>query len=280
MKNYRFIGDNSLELTDEMRKTEDIALARFKIYIDGNEFDTGEPENFDQPRLVAAMKKSNQAIRTACPSPQEYVDLIGDEGDAFIVTISEKLSGSYQSAVMAKDMLLEKDSSRKIHVFDSKSASVGETLVYLKIKELIENGLSFENIVSKTSEFIDGMKTYFVLNSLDNLIKNGRISRIKGFFGSILHFSPIMCGTDGEIGLLENIRGRKKSLQRLIEVIGETVDKMEDKILAISHTNAEEVGESIAEEIRKKYNFKDVLLFRTNDLSTVYADDGGIIICF
>lgn len=280
MENYKFIADNSLELTDEMRRTKDVALARFKIYIDGKEFDTGEPENFDQQRLVSAMKNTNQAIRTACPSPQEYADLIGDEGDAFVVTISGKLSGSYQSAVMAKDMLLEKDSSRKIYVFDSKSASVGETLVYLKLKELIENSLSFENIVSKTSEFIDGMKTYFVLNSLDNLIKNGRISRIKGFFGSVLHFSPIMFGNNGEIGLLENIRGRKKSLQRLIEVIDETVDKVEDRILAISHTNAEDVGEWLVGEIKRLYNFKDVILFKTNDLSTVYADDGGIIICF
>ena len=125
------------------------------------------------------------------------------------------------------------------------------------------------------------MKTFFVLESLDNLIKNGRITKTKALIANVLNLKPIM-GEDGEgnIRLVENVRGTKKAFKRLVEIIGETGGKLEEKILAISHTNAEERAENLKRDIQSRYNFKDVIVVKTAGLSSAYAYDGGIILAF
>ena len=277
MKKYKIVADSSLELNDEMLDLDEVELVHFKIYIGDEEIDVFRNSEFDLEYLLSKMKKSFKPTRTACPSPAEYAQAIGDEGDVFVITISSHLSGSYSSAIVARDELLKENSTRKIHVFDSLSASVGETQVYVKIKELLAKGFNFEDIVKETEKHIDEMKTFFILNSLDNLMKNGRISIVKGLLGSVLNFSPIMDGSTGIIHLHENVRGKKKSVSRLIEIIGETASKMEDNIFMISHCNATDLAEFVAGEVKKLYSFKDVKIFKTGDLSSVYCDDGGII---
>lgn len=274
-----FVADSSLELNDEMKAEDEILLVPFKIYVDEQEqSSTGTFSEIND--FIRKMKRSFKPVRTSCPSPSQYYDAYGTEGDVFAITISSELSGSYNSAQLARSMRLEENPGRRIHVFDSKSASTGETQVYMKIKEFLKIGLSYERIVEETEKFISEMKTFFLLNSLDNLMKNVRISMVSGFLGSVLNFSPIMEGKNGIIHLYENIRGRKKALKRLLEVVGENVGRMEERIVTISHMNASEVAEAMAEQIRQIYTFKDVMVFRTGDLSSVYADEGGLIVTF
>src|SRR5699024_3811661 len=191
------------------------------------------------------------------------------------------LSGTYNSAMLAKDMILDEYPNKFVHVFNTKSASVGETLVSLKIEELIKEKLDNLEIVKTVEKYIDEMKTFFILESLDNLIKNGRISKVKGLVASILNFRPIM-GEDGEgnIQLVENHRGSKKSMNRLVEIIGETQEDFQHKVLAIAHANAFSKARDLKEQIEKKYNFKEVIIVETKGLSTAYANDGGIILAY
>src|SRR5690606_22186892 len=179
-----------------------------------------------------------------------------------------------------KNMAKEEEGNKFIHVFDSKSASVGETLVAIKIHELIEEKLAHMEIVEKVEKYIKEMKTFFILESLDNLIKNGRISRTKGLIANVLNLKPIMGEEDGTIKLVENVRGTKKAFRRLVELIGETGEKLEEKILAISHANALERAEELKREIQKRYKFKDIILVKQAGLSTAYANEGGIILVF
>lgn len=278
-KNITFVADGSFELNDAMKEEGEILLVPFKIYVDEEE----QPSSGTFAEIndfIRKMKRSFKPVRTACPSPSEYYEAYGAKGDVFAITISSELSGSYNSAQLAKNMRLAEDPNRRIHVFDSKSASTGETQVYMKIKEFLKKGLSYDRIVEETEKFISEMKTFFLLNSLDNLMKNGRISMVSGLLGSVLHFSPIMEGKNGVIHLYENIRGRKKALKRLLEVVGENVGRMEERVVTISHVNASDVAEAMAEQIRQSYSFKDVMVFRTGDLSSVYADEGGLIVTF
>lgn len=278
-KNIIFVADGSFELNDAMKEEGEILLVPFKIYVDEEE----QPSSGTFAEIndfIRKMKRSFKPVRTACPSPSEYYEAYGAKGDVFAITISSELSGSYNSAQLAKNMRLAEDPNRRIYVFDSKSASTGETQVYMKIKEFLKKGLSYDRIVEETEKFISEMKTFFLLNSLDNLMKNGRISMVSGLLGSILHFSPIMEGKNGIIHLYENIRGRKKALKRLLEVVGENVSRMEERVVTISHMNASDVAEAMAEQIRQIYSFKDVMVFQTGDLSSVYADEGGLIVTF
>ena len=125
------------------------------------------------------------------------------------------------------------------------------------------------------------MKTFLVPVRLDNLAKNGRISSKKAFVGSLLQVTPIMCDNgDGELILKEQVRGRKKAFARLLDIIGEEKADFSDRVLAISHVNSEERALNLKEQILSRYNFKDIIIFEGGGLTTVYADDGGIVVCY
>ncbi len=276
---YKIVADSSCDLNEELKEKLNISLVRFNIDVDDKKFI--DDENLDTMELIHAMKNSPNPVRTSCPSPGDFVEEYRKYDNIFAITISSQLSGTYNSAVLAKEMIKDEDLKKFIHVFDSKSASVGETLIALKVKELIDNKLSNIDIVEKVEKYIHEMKTFFVLESLDNLIKNGRITKTKALIANVLNLKPIM-GEDGEgnIRLVENVRGTKKAFKRLVEIIGETGGKIEEKILAISHTNAEEKAENLKRDIKSRYNFKDIIVVKTAGLSSAYAYDGGIILAF
>jgi len=276
---YKIVADSSCDLNEELEEKLDIDLIPFNISVDDEEFI--DDENLNLSHLVKSMKASPNPIKTACPSPGDFLEKYRDGENTFVVTISANLSGTYNSAQLARDMAIDEDKDKFIHVFNSKSASVGETLIALKIDELIKKQLNNMEIVEKVEKYINEMKTYFISQDLSNLVKNGRISKVKGLLASVLHFIPIMGADDkGEIKLVENIRGSKKSFNRLVEIIGETKDSFEDKILAISHANALGKAQELKEKIESLYNFKDILIVETKGLSTAYVNDGGIILAY
>ncbi|MDR7857725.1 DegV family protein [Tissierella sp.] len=276
---YKIVADSSCDLNEELKEKLNISLVPFKIDVEDRTFI--DDENLDTMELINAMKDSPNPIRTSCPSPGDFVDEYKKADDIFAITISSQLSGTYNSAILAKDIVKNEHPEKFIHVFDSKSASIGETLIAIKIQELIDKKLGNLEIVEKVEDYIKSCTTYFILESLDNLIKNGRISKAKGLIANVLNLKPIMGSTEnGEIKLVENARGTKKAFRRLVEIMGETGAKFEEKVLAISHTNALERAEELKREIQSRYKFKDIILVKTAGLSSGYASDGGIILVF
>ncbi|WP_432401313.1 DegV family protein [Wukongibacter sp. M2B1] len=275
----KIIGDSCFDLNEELKVIPNLDIAPLKINVDGREFI--DNESLDQKELLRSMKDSSKTPKTASPSPNDYIKGYEGEEDVFVVTLSSKLSGSYNSAILAKEMYLEQSKDKFIHVFDSLSASVAQTLVGLKILEMEKLDYKKEKIIEKVNEYIEEMKTLFLLESLDNLIKAGRINKVVAKIATAFSIKPIMCATDnGSINILEKARGSKKALRRLVELIGEKGERLEEKILGIAHCNCFEKAEKLKAEIKEKYNFKDIIIVETAGISTVYANDGGIIIAF
>lgn len=276
----KVVVDSCCDFNSQLKKDLDIELVPLTIQVDDNNYI--DNETIDLKELLNKMKASPNSPKTACPSPHDFLESYkGEEESVFIVTLSAALSGTYNSAVLAKDMFLEDVGKKFIHVFDSLSASVGETLISMKILEYAKKNYEDKEIVEKVNAYIKEMKTFFVLESLDNLIKAGRINKLKGTIASLLSIKPIMRGNeDGSIGLEENIRGSKKAIRRLLDIIEEQGEKLEEKILGIAHCNCLERAQSFKEEVLKRYNFKDIIIVETGGISTVYANDGGIIIAF
>ena len=156
----------------------------------------------------------------------------------YAITLSAELSGSYNSAVLGMNLFLENHPDAKVHVFNSCSASVGETLIAKKIAEYEEAGLDFEAIIEKVDEFILHMHTYFVLESLDNLRKNGRLSAVKALVATALNIKPVMGATDqGVITQLGQARGMQKALRLMAETIAAELEHPEEKVLGLVHCN-------------------------------------------
>lgn len=275
---YKIVSDSSCDLNEGLKKQMDVGLVPLKIDIDGQTFVDDENLNVDE--LLVNMKNSKNHVKTSSPSPGDFLKEYEEGENVFVVTISSQLSGTYNSAILAKNIIA--DSAEKfIHVFDSKSASIGETLISMKIFELIQEKYDNLDIVNKIEQYINEMKTFFILDNLDNLIKGGRLTKIAGHIASFLSIKPIM-GSDeeGNIRLVDKVRGTKKAFRRLVDIIGEEGKDIEDKVLGISHCNNEERANKLKDEISKRYNFKDIIVVEMAGLSSVYANDGGIVIAF
>lgn len=208
---YRIVADSSCDMNEELNAAIPVERVPFYLNIgDETVVDDGSVEVSD---LLAKMQASPDCAKTACPAPGAFAAACGDE-DCFIITISSQLSGTFSSAEIGRDMLQDENEEQQIHVFNSKSASAGETLIAIKLRELMDKGLPFREIAERIEEFIAKMKTMFVLENLDNLVKNGRLGKLAGFVSSRLHLCPIMRGDDGEIALDE----RSWAIKRLCAV--------------------------------------------------------------
>jgi DegV family protein with EDD domain len=197
-----------------------------------------DDESFNQADFLEKVRLCPNSPKSACPSPEDYMNYFDFDGDIYIVTLSSQLSGSYNSAELAKKLYLEEHPDKKVEVIDSRSASVGQTLIAMKIKELIEQKLPFEMVVEKIHAFRDSLKTKFVLESLDTLRKNGRLSGLQAVICSALNIKPVMGATsEGTICKVDQARGIVKALVAMAKTIEEDVVKPSERILGIAHCN-------------------------------------------
>jgi DegV family protein with EDD domain len=275
----RIVADSSCDLTAEMKAKYDITIVPLTISIDNRHYK--DDETLDIDKMLDDIKHSPEVPKSACPSPQDFIEAFLAQGSVFVITLTAALSGTYNSAVVARDLFLQDYHQKFIHVFDSKGSSVRETLIAIKIDELIKKGMNESDIVEQVDDYIKKMKYIFQLGSLDTMIKNGRISKLKGLIANVLNIRPILYANEiGEAELLENVRTEKKSIQRLVEIVGEQCIDFPDRILGISHCDALDKAEKLKAEIEKNYNFKEVFIVQMKGLSSLYTNRGGITIGF
>jgi len=275
---YKIIGDSCTDITEEMKQEGMVSLVPLTLTIEGTEF--VDDETFNQKEFIEKMKASAECPKSACPSPELYMKEFEGQKECYVVTLSSRLSGSYNSAVLAREMYLEEHPEAKIEIVDSRSASCGQMLIAVKLKELKEKGLDFYAVKEKIAEFRDAMETKFVLESLENLRKNGRLSRVTFTICSVLNIRPVMAAEDGEIIKIDQVRGHNKALMRMIEGIEKDARDVANKILGIAHCNNRERAEMVKREILKRLPFKDCIIVNTAGVATLYANDGGIIVSY
>lgn len=280
---YKIIIDSCGELTADQKM--DSHFENVALQLDVDDYHILDDETFNQQEFLQKVKESPNCPKSSCPSPDKYIDAFGEDAThIYIVTLSSQLSGSYNSAVLAKQMYEEGqqengDMPRQIHVFDSRSASIGETLIGMKVQELEEAGESFETVVESVENYIEEMNTFFVLETLETLRKNGRLSNIKAMIVNVLNIKPIMGSTnEGTIQVLGQARGMNKALDSMVQKIIATTKNCEEKILAISHCNCPKRAEKVKEQIENMAKFKKIIILETAGVSSMYANDGGVIV--
>ena len=275
---YRIVVDSCGEFTEEMARDSHFVHAALNLEIDGNHF--VDDETFDRLRFLDLVEKSPNCPKSSCPSPEVYRSAFDCEADhLYAVTLSAELSGSYNSAVLGQNLYLEDHPDAKIHVFNSCSASVGETLLAKKIQECEEAGMEFEEVIKTVEEYCQEKQTYFVLETLEHLRKNGRLSAVKAFVASALNIKPVMEGNkQGIIEQAGQARGMQKALRMMVELLVERMNKPEEKTVAIVHCNNEARAQFVKEEIEKRTKVKEIIILPSSGVSTLYAAQGGIIL--
>lgn len=275
---FHIVADSCCELTADMKKRGNIEIAPLTLEVGGESI--LDDETFDQKYFLKRVAECPECPKSACPSPDYFrKSFLNGAERCYAVTLSAQLSGSYNSAVLGANLAQEENEDLKIHVFNSRSASIGETLIVKKIVECEEAGMSFERVVETVELYISTQNTYFVLENLETLRKNGRLSKTKALVASALKIKPVMGATsEGDIVQLDQARGINKALMKMVNAIVNDAQHVENKTLAISHCNCPERAEMVKEALLERLAVQDVFVLDTQGVSSMYANDGGIII--
>lgn len=276
---FKIVVDSCCDLTPAMLADPCFVKVPLTIQVGSHSF--VDDAAFDQATLLWRMKESEDAPTTSCPSPAAYLEAFGTgEDDIYVVTLSALLSGSHNSAAQARLMFLEEHPNANVHIFNSCSASSGEVLPALKIRELAQSGMDFSSVVDQVSRFISEMETLFVLETLDNLRKNGRLSRLQSIVTGTLKIKLLMGATpEGEICKRGQALSVRQALSKMVSLMAAD-EKHQGRILCITHCNCLEWAFSLKEMVLKSCRFRDIILCETHGISTVYANDGGVIAAY
>lgn len=226
--------------------------------------------------------------KTSCPAPGDFAKKIQDEVEhIYIVSVSSRLSGTYNSARMAVDLIVEEkeESDRQKEqdycVIDSKSASAGETLLAWMIQDMEEHNLSFERIKHQVEQIIARRRTRFVLQDLTMLEKSGRLKGIKAKLADTFHICPILEGTkEGTIAQRGQARGQKKAIAMLLKQIMKDCKEQLPTHMVISHCHCPERAFVIKVAISERFPDIRIRITETGEISTIYAGEGAVIAAY
>ena len=274
---YLILCDSGTDLTDELKAKEEVIKVPLSLML-GNEVFVDD-ENLDALDFLQKMKNYPDTPKSACPSPEDYLKHFDKAEEVYIITISSKLSASYNSAKIAIDMYHEEKGKNKIYLIDSKGAAASQTLLANKIVELKNAGANYDETVKGVEELNAKKQTIFVLETLENLRKNGRLTGLKAFIAEALNIKPVMTtDKEGNIIKADQARGINKACALLAELTANHAIETGSKALVISHCNCPERAEKIKTMLEEKHKFEKVDIVPTGGIATLYAAEGGIII--
>lgn len=276
---FHIVCDSCTDLTEEDLKKGCYTLVPLTLLVDGEEII--DDETFDQTDFLAKVAASKESVKSACPAPESYMEAYSKADDIYVVTLSAELSGSYNSAVLGKNLYEEENGTKNIHVVNSRGAATTQVLIARKLNEYASQGMPFEEVVDKIEEYTTSLRTYFVLETLEVLRKNGRLSRLSATIAGALNIKPVMIGTrDGVIQKAAQARGMKKALAKMVEHMGSEGRDLTRRQFVISHCNCYERAVYVKELIKKHLHAEDVDIVDTKGVSSLYACDGGIIVSY
>ena len=276
---FHIVCDSCTDLTEEDLKKGCYTLVPLTLLVDGEEII--DDETFDQADFLAKVAASKESVKSACPAPESYMEAYSKADDIYVVTLSAELSGSYNSAVLGKNLYEEENGTKNIHVVNSRGAATTQVLIARKLNEYASQGMPFEEVVDKIEEYTTSLRTYFVLETLEVLRKNGRLSRLSATIAGALNIKTVMIGTrDGVIQKAAQARGMKKALAKMVEHMGSEGRDLTRRQFVISHCNCYERAVYVKELIKKHLHAEDVDIVDTKGVSSLYACDGGIIVSY
>ncbi|MCI2069407.1 MAG: DegV family protein [Bacilli bacterium] len=274
---YKIVVDSSSNLLPGFIDDPEVGfeVVPLKIRIDGKDFT--DNKDGDVKEMLAAFHAAKWRPFTSCPSPQDYIDAYQDAENVIAVTISSKMSGSFNSAYVASVGL----EGVKVHVVDSKATSGNMILIVEKAYALIKEGKSFEEIENEIEAYAESLKLFFLLDSFETLQKAGRINPIVAFIAGAVGIKAI-CQADerGEIKLFKKAHTMKKALLTLAADLGEVITKPEEKTCIISFVEDDTIAKKLKENIAALYHFKEIRLVPDRLLCSFYSLEGGIIVSF
>jgi len=277
----KLIADSGSDMPRGYAKENDIDIVPLIVNFEDQEFLDGE--TIDPIDLYKNMREGT-VYKTAQVSIHTFKELFKEyakRGDQCIyIAFSSELSGTYQAAEMAKSDVLEEYPGFDITIVDSKAASFGYGLIVYYANQMIQRGRSKEDVVQAIQFFSEHMEHVFTVDNLEYLYRGGRVSRTSAFVGGLLNIKPILEVQDGKLVPLEKIRGRKKVLKRMVDIMEERGTDFSNQIIGISHGDDLETAEALREEIQGRFQCKGFMLPLIGAAIGAHAGPGTIALFF
>lgn len=277
--NIRVIIEGSTDFPKELLDKMGVKVVGINIAFGEENYIGGVDIN--EETFYQKMKGCKELPKTSSPSPEKFIEMFDcEEEEILIITLTSKLSSTYSSAVLAKNIYLEHNpgANKRISVVDSLSGSIGVGLMVYKANKLIQEGKSLKEV----TEYLEDIKTdiafYGVLNTLDNAIKGGRVNPIAGKLINALNFKVIIEISEGVVKPIDKARGESNSLKKLLEIVKNNVNDTTNKTLVIGHSNCEEKAYKIAKQIEENYEYKDIIISSIGPVMGTYTSEGAILI--
>lgn len=276
----KIITDSCSDLPDELVERYNISVIPLEVRFENECYKDGV--DISKEEFYKKMRESHELPKTASPSPNCFIEEFKcNEKDIIVFTVSSGLSSTYNNALVAKNIYEQGNGRKNISIIDSLSATSGEGLVVMKAAEMAAKGFSADEIISSIKDFIGGLQIFIMLDNLENIIKGGRIGKAAGKIASLLSIKLILKSDGhGVVDLAQKVRGAKKTVKRLIDIIGETGVDIENRVLGIAHCNCYDKALEIKSMVEERYNFKDIYISPMGAVIGTYAGEGGIVIAF
>ena len=276
---YKIIADSSCDLTSLEHLSTNALFGRAPLRVIVGETEYVDEPGLDTRAMMDAVYSFKGKTGSACPSPEEYAEHCRQVDEAYIVTISSNLSGSYNSAVLARDLVLAEHPEKKIHIFDSLSAGPELTLIVEEIARLADSGLPFEMVCSEVERYQKRTALLFQLNSLENLTKNGRVSKMAGMTAKLLGIHMIGIASDeGTVQPLHKCRGSEKTYKLVLQEMRER--GFSGGRVVLGHAFQENGAEMMRNLILADFPSANITIMPLSGLCCYYAEEGGLLIGF
>ena len=276
---WNIVADSAIDLFDLETPQENVAFSTVPFVISVEDRDFIDDDTLNVGELVTAMRECKTASKTACPAPGAWYDEFKKEGNVIAITITSNLSGSYNSASVAKEMVLEEEPDKKIAIIDSLSTGPEMVLILRKLCELIREGNDFDAVIEKVHQYMNHTHVSFALSSFDNLVKNGRMNKVTGFIANKLGLLGIGIASEkGTVEVKGVARGKRKAISAIIQDMQQRGTYINEVI--ISHCYNEEFANQVKEAILAEWPHAKMTIMPLRGLCSYYAEEHGLIIGF
>ena len=274
---FKILTDSTADLPESWTQEHDVQVLGLTIQLDGQTHETVGPDKLTSEQLLAKMESGSKPT-TSQINVGQFEDVFrqyAQEGTAVLyVAFASALSGTYQSAVMAREMVLEDYPKAIITILDTKAASMGEGLLVMKAVEARAAGQRLEQTADLLQSLVPRVKTYFLVDDLNHLMRGGRISKVAALMGSLVNIKPIIAVTaDGSLDSVTKVRGKKKAQA---EVVRMTLDTISDPRVVVAYAGEKEVAETVKEQLLASGQVTEVLILPLGSVISTHTGPGTL----
>ena len=280
MTTWKIAADSSCDIRDGIGSVPGLSfsIVPLKIRVGAREFI--DDESLDLAGMKEALKAFSGPTSSACPSPREWAREFEEADCSIAVTMTSCLSGTFNSAVVARRMVLEQHPEKKILVLDTRSTGGHMALLIWRLRDLIAQGLPFREVAREAVAYNRSLRLLFTLSSFDNLVKNGRMNKLVGFVASSLGIRVVAEAREGKIQVLHKVRGQSRAMETILREMEAQKPDLDGKPIVISHCGNLPGARYLSELLSERFPASPVTVMETRGLTSYYAEDTGLLVGF